>query len=344
MTIDEAKEIIRQKKATFGERLVILGHHYQSDKVVEFCDYIGDSLELARKASTIAEAEIIVFCGVYFMAETASILAPDKAVYIPDALAGCPLADMAEPKDVEDAWGIITDITRSVTPITYVNSSAKIKAFCGKNSGVVCTSGNAARVFKWAFKRTDKIIFFPDKNLGRNTAISLGIPEDMIAQWDPSRKGGGLDEGTIAKAKVILWKGWCPVHWPGLDPSDVEMVRKKYPGMKIIVHPEADPKTVKLSDAKGSTAQILNYVRSLPPGTGVAIGTEFNMVDRVRTNFSPALNVIPLKRVFCDDMARITVEKIALTLSNLDKAHRVEVPDKIAADAKIALEAMLEIS
>jgi quinolinate synthase len=339
----EAKVIIRQKKAELGDKLIILGHHYQSDEIIEFCDYTGDSLELARKASIIDKAETIVFCGVYFMAETASILAPGKRVYIPDPSAGCPLADMAKIKDVEHAWQFISRITRSITPVTYVNSSAELKAFCGRNNGAVCTSGNALKVFEWAFKTTDKIMFFPDKNLGRNTARLMGISDDLIKEWDPEKGSGGLNEKAVQAARVILWKGWCPIHWPEFSVSDVERVRKNYPGIKVIVHPESDPKTVKASDASGSTAQILNYVNSLPKGDNVAIGTEWNMVHRVSKKMQPDLNAIPLKEVRCADMAKITMEKLALTLSDLGKAHEVKVPDHVARDAKVALEIMLKV-
>jgi len=343
MTDREAREIIREKKAALGKKLIILGHHYQRDDIVAYCDYIGDSLELARKAAGIRAAETIIFCGVYFMAETASIIAPEKHVFIPDPTAGCPLADMARIEDVERAWESITHITKDITPVTYVNSSALTKAFCGRNGGVVCTSGNANKVFAWALERTDKILFFPDRNLGRNMALSLGIPEGRVVEWNPKEKMGGLDEEKISDAKVIVWRGWCPVHWPKLIPSDVKQMRETYPGVKIIVHPEADPETVKESDDAGSTAGILAYVRALSPGGKVAVGTEFNMVNRVATDFKGTLEIMPLRKVLCEDMARVTLEKLALTLSDLKNAHEVKVADNIAGDARIALERMLRI-
>ncbi|RLB28760.1 MAG: quinolinate synthase [Deltaproteobacteria bacterium] len=338
-----AREIIKKKKAELGSKLVILGHHYQGDEVIEFCDYIGDSLELARRASRIKEAEMIVFCGVYFMAETASILAPQKSVFIPDPTAGCPLADMARTEDIERAWEVIISITKHVTPVTYVNSSALTKAFCGRQGGVVCTSGNANKVFSWAFERTDKIVFFPDRSLGKNTASSLRIPENQVVEWDPADEMGGLDEDMISKAKVIVWKGWCPVHWPQLSPSDVYEIKSRYPGAKVIVHPETDPETVKASDMAGSTARILDYLKSLPPGETLAIGTEFNMVNRAARDFGKVLKILPLKKVLCKDMAKITVEKLAKTLSDPENAHKVKVPDSVAGEAKIALERMLKI-
>jgi len=343
MTKKEAREIITKKKAALGKKLIILGHHYQNDEIIEFCDYIGDSLELARKAAGIKGAETIIFCGVYFMAETASILAPDKRVFIPDPSAGCPLADMARIEDIERAWDSITRIAKDITPVTYVNSSALTKAFCGRNGGVVCTSGNAEKVFGWAFKRTEKVIFFPDMNLGRNTAVSLGTPDDMIVDWNPEQKIGGLDKETLLQSKMVLWEGWCRVHWPQFRPLDVEDMRKRYPGVKIIVHPETDPRTVKVSDEAGSTARILEYARSLPTGETLAIGTEFNLVNRVRNELKERIKIVPLRKVLCKNMARITLEKLARTLSDLENAHEVMVPDEIARDAKVALERMLSI-
>jgi quinolinate synthase len=343
MTKREAREIIRERKAALGKKLIILGHHYQNDEIIACCDYVGDSLELARKAAGIREAEMVIFCGVYFMAETASILAPKKHVFIPDPTAGCPLADMARIGDIEGAWESITEIMKDITPVTYVNSSALTKAFCGRNGGVVCTSGNANKVFARALERTDKILFFPDKNLGRNTALSLEIPEGRVVEWNPGEKMGGLDEKMISGAKVIVWRGWCPVHWPEFIPSDVERTRREYPGIKVIVHPETDPNTVKASDDAGSTARILEYIKSLSPGEKVAIGTEFNMVNRVATDFEKTLQIMPLRKVLCEDMARITLEKLALTLSDLKNAHEVKVADNIAGDARIALERMLRI-
>ena len=344
MKDNQSRDLITRIKKELGERLVILGHHYQSDDVLAFADYVGDSLELARKASTIKTADILVFCGVYFMAETAAILAPDKAVYIPDVGAGCPLADMAKIEDVNSAWERLTRTESSVTPITYVNSTASLKAFCGRNHGVVCTSGNARAVFVWAFERTDKIFFMPDRNLGRNTARSLGIPEDAIVEWDPEKTDGGLNETAITNARVILWKGWCPVHWPNFSKDAVMKMRKEFPDAKIIVHPESDPDTVESSDESGSTAQILEYVKGLKPGERVVIGTEYNMVSRVAQNCHSVVNVMPLSRELCDDMAKITLDKLAHTLAGLhEDTYRVVVDKDIARDALIALENMLRI-
>ncbi len=343
MTKDQARKIIKEQKLSMGERLVILGHHYQSDEIIEFADYVGDSLELSRKVSQLDKAEKIIFCGVYFMAETASVLAPDKEVYIPDPKAGCPLADMAGIRDVEHAWDVIGRISSSVVPITYVNSSVEVKAFCGMNGGVVCTSGNAARVFMWAMERASKVLFMPDRNLGRNTAISLGLKDNEIIEWDPSAKDGGVDEAGIKRARAILWRGWCPVHWPKLRPEDVNSIRQREPGIKVIVHPEADPLTVSKSDAAGSTAQILDYVKSLGKGSSVAVGTEFNMVNRLSMDFRQNVRVLPLNKVLCEDMARITPDKLAQCLVDPDDSQRVRVDATIADNAVKALDRMLKI-
>jgi quinolinate synthase len=339
-----ARKLIKTIKKQMGDRLVILGHHYQSDDVLEFADYVGDSLELARKASTIDKADVIVFCGVYFMAETAAILAPGKAVYIPDTSAGCPLADMAKIEDVTSAWKKITTIDESIIPVTYVNSSAQIKAFCGKYEGTVCTSGNAEKVFAWALARKNKVFFMPDRNLGRNMARRMNIPDDAVVEWDPDQAGGGLDDTAIANSQVILWKGWCPVHWPNFSPDAVEKIRRQYPDAKIIVHPESDPDTVRASDASGSTAQIIGYVQDLKLGDRVVIGTEYNMVSRLAHSYHSIVDVLPLNEEFCDDMKKITLGKLALTLKSLDKdTYRVVVDEEIVRDAFKALDNMLRI-
>lgn len=344
MKNSDAKTIIREVKKEKGSQMVILGHHYQRDEVLEFADYIGDSLELARKASTITDADMIVFCGVYFMAETASILAPGKSVYIPDSAAGCPLADMARIDDVHQAWKRISEVSDSVMPMTYVNSTADIKAFCGKNDGVVCTSGNALEAFKWAFQRKEKIFFMPDMNLGRNTAYRMNIRDDAIVEWDPGKSDTLLAKDDIGRARVILWKGWCPVHWPDFTRETVEQIRSEYPGIKVIVHPESDPETVKASDASGSTAQIIEYLKTMKPGESLAIGTEFNMVSRMARNCRSTHRVMPLRKQLCSDMGKITLEKLALTLSRLDEdTCRVIVDDAIAENALKALQNMLRI-
>jgi quinolinate synthase len=337
MTEKEARDIIAQRKKELGPKLAILGHHYQSDDVIAFADYVGDSLELSRKSAQLGDAEMIIFCGVYFMAETAVILSPDKKVYIPDMSAGCPLADMADVEAVERAWAVISK--KPAVPVTYVNSSAGIKAFCGRNGGIVCTSGNANKVFEWAMREKGRVFFMPDMNLGRNTAYSLGISDGDIAVWDSE---AGFNVDAAEKAKVVLWKGWCPIHYPGFTPADIEKFRKNNPGGKVIVHPESDPVTVKASDAAASTAGIIDYASKLEKGARLAVGTEANMVKRLADKHD-GMTITPLKEAYCEDMARITLDKLAGCISRLSENYRVRVDENIAADARTALKRMLEI-
>ncbi len=339
MAKDSPHKIILDRKKALGGRMVILGHHYQADEVIRYADFIGDSLELARKVSEIKQAQIIVFCGVLFMAQTAVILAPDKHVYIPDKHAGCPLADAAAIDDVLRAWEVIGELGR-VIPITYVNSSAEIKAFCGRNGGAVCTSGNALKVLKWAFAQGERVFFLPDQNLGRNTARTLGLPDQEMAIWDPLNPP--LPK-ALENARVILWHGWCPVHAPVMTVRGVEEARRHHENVKVIVHPEADPETVMASDAFGSTAQIIDYVKAQPLGTRVAIGTEINMVRRLSESYHAIVNIVPLVESACADMAKITPEKLACCLMELTEDYRVRVPENVIADARLALERMLRI-
>lgn len=343
MTKEDATRIIMQRKRELGDKLVILGHHYQNDDIIHFADYVGDSLELARRSARIIDAQIIVFCGVYFMAETAAVLAPDKMVYIPDITAGCPLADMAQLDDVYDAFHKIIQVKSSCLPITYVNSSVEIKAFCGRNGGTVCTSGNAGKVFEWAFARSGAVFFMPDKNLGYNTAHSMGISPEEIIEWDPAQTMGGLDIKSLDRAQVIVWKGWCPVHWPDITVKHIKKLRTKYPGIKVIVHPETDPETVDASDVAGSTASILDFVKSAEPGSTIAIGTEANMVKRAAQKYKDKVQIEHVEEIFCEDMAKITIEKLARCLMNLDGSLLVKVEEDTARDARVALERMLEI-
>jgi len=343
MTEDRARQIIAKTKKEMGKELVILGHHYQCDKVIEFADYVGDSLELARKVSQMRDAKIIIFCGVYFMAETASILAPDKYVYIPDEKAGCLLADMAPIELANKAWETIIKYATNIIPITYVNSSAEIKALCGKNGGSVCTSGNSAKVFKWVLQQDKKIFFLPDRNLGRNSAHALGVPDSEIIEWNPYLHMGGHNIKSIQDARIILWRGWCPIHWPTFTTYDIDNIRKSFPGIKVIVHPEADPETIKNSDASGSTSSIINFIEEQQPGNKIAVGTEFNMVNRLAQKKEGMVEILPLDRVTCEDMGKITLEKLAECLANLKKCNRVIVSPSVAKYAKKALEKMLRI-
>ncbi len=340
----QAREIVMQAKADLGERLVILGHHYQHDDIIQVVDYVGDSLELARTVPYLEQAEIIVFCGVFFMAETASILAPQKRVLIPDRNAGCPMADMAPLAEVAHAWEFIADAPGRTVPVTYVNSSAEIKAFCGRHGGTVCTSGNAEKVLKSVMQEADRVFFMPDRNLGRNTACKLGLDAADIVEWDPAQTSGGLSADDLGRARMVLWKGWCPVHWPALSADDVRAVRRDHPGIRTIVHPEADPATVAECDLAGSTAQILEFVKGLSLGDRVAIGTEYNMVNRIADNFHEIVRVLPIRQVECDGMGRITLPKLAECLLNIDSAtNEVKVEDGVAVEALLALDRMLRI-
>lgn len=334
----EADALIERKKKELGGRLVILAHHYQSNAIVKYADFIGDSLELARRVPQIKTAEIIVFCGVAFMAETAVILAPDKQVFIPDPAAGCPLADMATIEDLEKAWELIQG-EGTVIPVTYVNSSAAVKAFCGRHGGTVCTSGNARAVMAWAFAHAERVLFLPDRNLACNTARDLGISADEIREWDPAHPVPSVP----GQAKLIVWNGHCPIHAPTFEAADVEHVRRAYPGIKVVVHPESEPDTVKASDSAGSTAQIIRYVEGLELGETIAIGTESNMVRRLAERYHAIVRIVELKESFCEDMARITIEKLAACLSDLSETYRVRVPERIIREARLALDRMLEI-
>lgn len=336
MHSQEAQEIITQRRKELGPRLVILAHHYQDDAIVRQADFLGDSLELARKIPQLKEAEFIVFCGVYFMAETAVILAPEKKVFIPDRAAGCPLADTARIEDLEQAWKVIQNLGR-VIPITYVNSSAAVKAFCGRHGGAVCTSGNARRVLAWALGQGERVLFVPDRNLGRNTARALSIADDAMELWDPARPD------SVAQAQIILWNGCCPIHAPTFTAADVAAARQTHPGLKVIVHPESDPETVSLSDAAGSTAQIIKYIRERKLGETVAVGTETHMVRRLAEDYHAIVRVLELKESFCEDMARITPMKLAQCLAEFSEENRVRVPEDIIRDARIALNRMLEL-
>ncbi len=341
MNAHRALDAIREAKALYGKRLVILAHHYQADDVAAQADFVGDSLELARRAAQAPQAEYIVFCGVYFMAETAAILAPDKVVVIPDASAGCPLADSATADQVRDAWDAITSVDPSVTPVTYVNSSARLKAFCGERSGAVCTSANADKVVSWALGRSSMVLFMPDMNLGMNTARELGIEPGRIRLWDPAAAGGGLERKDIMSASMVLWKGCCPVHYPTFTAEDVNALKKARPGIRVIVHPETGPDTVEAAGEAGSTSRMLAILEGMQGGA-VALGTEANMVKRAAGRHAGRLEVVSLREVYCGDMAKITIVKLAEALAGLKTGGgRVRVPGPVAENAAKALQVML---
>ncbi|MFH2057419.1 MAG: quinolinate synthase NadA [Pseudomonadota bacterium] len=337
------QKIIKIKKK-LGNKLVILTHHYQRKEIVDLGDFQGDSFALSQQAANDANAQYIVFCGVHFMAESAAILAKtDQIVQIPDMNAGCWMADMADAVLVENAWNDVIAITGNdnITPLVYMNSDAYIKAHCGQNQGAVCTSSNAPKAFEWAFKRREKIFFFPDEHLGRNTGNTLGIPQDQMLVWDPEKPLGGNSETDIKNAKVLLWKGYCLVHTRFTVPQ-IQEARKIYPNAHIVVHPECTQEVVNTADAVGSTSFIVNYVKQAPTGSTIIIGTEINLIKRLAIEY-PDKTIIPLKDSFCPNMFKINLDNLLDTLENIGKTNIVTVDEDIKKDALIALKNMLAL-
>ena len=340
---DMIDKIIKIKQE-LGNQLVILTHHYQRKEIIDLGDHRGDSFGLSQKAAQDENAKYIVFCGVHFMAESAAILAKDhQTVQIPDMNAGCWMADMADSYLVEKAWNDVTAIVGEniVTPLVYMNSDAFIKAHCGKNNGAVCTSSNASKAFEWAFKKREKIFFFPDEHLGRNTGNYLGIPANEMIVWDPEKPLGGNSEQDIKKAKVFLWKGYCLVH-TRFTTDDMKAMRKKFPGAKIVVHPECTQEVVKASDAVGSTSFIVKYVAQSQPGSTIIIGTEINLIKRLAMEY-PDKNILPLKDSLCPNMYKINLKNLLNCLENIGKTNIVTIDETIKKDAFIALENMLSL-
>jgi quinolinate synthase len=343
-------ERARAAKAALSERVFVLGHHYQRDEVIQFADVTGDSFKLAREAAARPEAEFIVFCGVHFMAESADILTADhQQVVLPDLAAGCSMADMAEIQQVEDAWDVLSDagIADGVVPITYMNSSADIKAFTGRHGGTVCTSSNAKRALDWAFARGDKVLFLPDQHLGRNTAVrELGLSLDDCVLYNPNRPGGGVSADQLRAAKVILWAGHCSVH--GRFTLDtVREARERIPGVTILVHPECRYEVVSNADLVGSTEYIINTINEAPAGSAFAVGTELNLVKRL-AKAHPDKTVVFLDKTvcFCSTMNRIDLPHLVWALESLVEGtvvNRIEVDPRTAREARAALEQMLAL-
>ena len=345
-------ERIREAKATLGRECVILGHHYQRDEVVRFADFRGDSYKLSQMAAK-ANGRYIVFCGVHFMAESADILAHEgQSVVLPDLNAGCSMADMADISQVEDAWeqfvnlGLTDDEGHGITPLTYMNSTAAIKAFCGERGGMVCTSSNCKSAFDWAFRRNEKIFFLPDQHLGRNTGFARGIPLDEMVVWDPYQLQGGLTVDRLRKAKVILWKGHCSVHQRFL-PEHVDKVRATYPGINVIVHPECRWEVCQKADGIGSTDYLIKQVNQAPAGSAFAIGTEIHLINRLAKEH-PDKHVITLddSGCLCTTMFRISPQHLCWTLENLvegNVVNRIQVDAKTKRWARVALDRMLAI-
>jgi len=338
---------IRARKAEFGKRLVILGHHYQQDEVIAFADFTGDSLKLAQLGGQQKEAEFIVFCGVHFMAESADILTGDEVkVVLPDLSAGCSMADMAELDQLEDAWDFIIEASgASIVPITYVNSAASIKAFCGGHGGACCTSSNAGKVLEWAFGQGEKVIFLPDQHLGRNTAFAMGIPLPKMVVYDPHRPQGGLTAEQVRDARVILWKGHCSVHQL-FTAEQCDQIRRADPDCTIIVHPECTWEVVQQADMAGSTEYILKTVRQAPAGSRWAIGTEVHLVNRlVHENPDKAVRSLAGIQCLCTTMYRIDLKHLLWSLDELAEG-RVSNQIRVAPEAKrlaiVALQRMLD--
>ncbi|MCG8618469.1 MAG: quinolinate synthase NadA [Desulfobacterales bacterium] len=335
--------IIRIKQE-LGNELVILTHHYQRRDIVVLGDHRGDSFALARRAARDENARYIVFCGVHFMAESAAILAkPDQVVQIPNADAGCWMADMADAVMVDRSWKEAVSVVGEdrLTPLAYMNSDAAIKAHCGRNLGTVCTSSNAPKAFEWAFARREKIFFFPDEHLGRNTAMDMNIPEDQILVWDPEKPLGGNTEAQIEAAKILLWKGYCLVH-TRFTPDQIVNMRQNFPDARIIVHPECTHDVVSQADACGSTSFIVRQVTEAPAGTTFGIGTEINLIERLAYEH-PDKKILPLRDSFCPNMYKINLKSLLATLEDIGRRNVVTVDETVKKDAFIALENMLNL-
>jgi quinolinate synthase len=346
---EDTQERIAAARASLGQRLVILGHHYQRDEVIRHADFTGDSFKLAQLAATRPEADYIVFCGVHFMAESADILsAGHQQVILPDLTAGCTMADMAETDQVDECWDHVTSVIGDdVLPVTYMNSTAALKAFVGRNGGAVCTSSNARAVLEWAFREKERVLFFPDQHLGRNTGFRMGIPLEAMALWDPYEDHGGLSDEQVRAARILLWKGHCSVH-NRFTPDMVDRRRQQIPGVKVIVHPECRFEVAQKADAIGSTEGIIKTVRDSPPGTKWAVGTELNLVNRLARESAPEREVVSLDDCFCvcSTMFRIDPPHLRWVLESLadgQVVNRVQVPPGAAADARVALDRMLAI-
>jgi len=339
---------IRDARKKLGQRLVILGHHYQRDDVIEHADVTGDSYKLALLGSERTDAEFIVFCGVHFMAESADVLRREhQTVILPDLAAGCSMADMAQTEDVVLAGAALESLGfHAVTPVTYMNSSAELKAFCGERGGAVCTSSNARGIFQWAFGQREKIFFFPDEHLGRNTGAALGIPLDEMAVWDSAKTGGGLSPEQIARARIILWKGCCTVHTK-FTVRDVQERRAEDPAVRILVHPEVPYEVVQASDDKGSTEYIIRAVAEAPAGSHWAIGTEYHLVNRLaQRHADKKISILSKGFCLCATMYRISPQNLLWVLESLvdgQVVNPIRVPENTKRWARVALDRMLQV-
>jgi quinolinate synthase len=346
---------IRAARVVLGERAVILGHFYQRDEVVKYADFVGDSFQLANATKSKPDAEAIIFCGVHFMAETADMLSGShQAVILPNLAAGCSMADMADVDSVMECWEQLEEILGTepdasgrapVIPVTYMNSSAALKAFCGERGGIVCTSSNANVVLEWAFQRGQRVLFFPDQHLGRNTAKAMGIPLAQMPVWNPRKAFGGTNAETLRDSRVILWHGFCSVH-KRFTVEQIADARARYPGVRVIVHPESPMEVVDAADESGSTDYIKKAIEAAPAGSTFAVGTEINLVQRL-ANDHPEHTIFCLDPVICpcSTMYRTHPGYLAWVLESLERGevlNRISVPETIAVPARIALERMLD--
>jgi len=341
----------RAAKASLGERVFVLGHHYQRDEVIQFADVTGDSFKLAREAAARPDAEFIVFCGVHFMAESADILtSPAQRVILPDLAAGCSMADMAEITQVRQAWDALEDagVAADTVPITYMNSTAAIKGFTGEHGGTVCTSSNAERALRWAFERGDKVLFLPDEHLGRNTAVrQLGLDLDDCVRFDPHRPMGGLTRAQLRDAKMILWRGHCSVHGR-FSAANVDEIRARVPGVQVLVHPECTYEVVEKADLVGSTEFIIATINAAPAGSSWAIGTELNLVRRLAAA-NPDKQIAFLEKTvcYCSTMNRIDLPHLVHSLESLAAGqvlNQISVDERVAENARLALDRMLTLA
>jgi len=342
----------RAAKERLGDKVFVLGHHYQRDEVIQFADVTGDSFKLARDAAARPEAEYIVFCGVHFMAESADILTSDEQqVVLPDLAAGCSMADMATAEQVAECWDVLTEagIAEQVVPVSYMNSSADIKAFTGKHGGTICTSSNAKRALDWAFEQGEKVLFLPDQHLGRNTAVrDMGMSLDDCVVYNPHKPGGGVTVEQLRAAKMILWRGHCSVHGR-FSLESVEDVRARIPGVNVLVHPECKHEVVAAADYVGSTEYIIKALEAAPAGSKWAIGTELNLVRRLANRFAPeGKEIVFLDKTvcFCSTMNRIDLPHLVWALESLadgNLVNRIKVDKETETFARLALERMLEL-
>jgi quinolinate synthase len=366
---EEMDRRIAAAKAALGRRLVILGHHYQRDEVIKFADYTGDSYRLAQQIAKRPYAEFIVFCGVHFMAESADVLSgDDQQVILPDLAAGCSMADMADIEDLEMCWhalhhgghrghggissgssksSVVASSVVSCVPVTYINSSAAIKAFCGEHGGVVCTSSNAEATLRWAWDRAERILFLPDQHLGRNTAFKMGLSLDDMVVWDPNEIGGGVDPDALERARIILWKGHCSVH-TRFTVRQIENLRAQHPGVRVVVHPEVPLDVVQAADDSGSTEYIIKTVSESAAGSVWAVGTEIHLVNRLARQLAPDRTVLSLDQFgcLCSTMFRVSPNHLLWTLEGLLDGivhNRIVVPDEQKYWTRIALDRMLTI-